>query len=300
LPIWQLAFHEAFSPKRRVLVESASGSVLCLAEKVFSPSDVYLTPIEPHWFFGCPLLGKNAVDLLLGAMEFISAEYAPYFPKILLSGIRPKSLLAGRLLKAFGKGFAISLHSGGVQCGASLKDGIDGYLSRRTGNFRSKLKKARKRAAESGVSFERVLPRTLEDASAVYLRMLAVEAASWKGMHGCGMAESPAKELYEAVIRRLSEHALGRVIMARYEGRDIGYIFGGLAGKVYRGQQFSYDDDWKAFSIGNLMQFEQISWLCEEGTARYDMGPIVGRGMSYKAHWTEKRMPYQCWRLEKR
>ena len=99
-PTWQLAFHEAFSPKRRLLVESASDSVLCFAEIAFSRSDIYLTPIEPHWFFGCPLLGRHAVDLLVKAMECITTEYAPYFPKILISGIRPKSSLGGRLLKA--------------------------------------------------------------------------------------------------------------------------------------------------------------------------------------------------------
>jgi len=48
------------------------------------------------------------------------------------------------------------------------------------------------------------------------------------------------------------------------------------------------------------MQFEQLKWLCEEKAVRYDMGPIVGQAMEYKAHWTEKRIPFQCWRLEKR
>lgn len=77
----------------------------------------------------------------------------------------------------------------------------------------------------------------------------------------------------------------GRVMFARHEGRDIGFIFGALFGNVYRGQQFSYADDWKGASIGNLLQLEQIRWLCEEGAIRYDMGPQMG----YKRHWTERR-----------
>jgi len=299
-PVWQLAFHEAVSPKRRLVVESASGSVICFAEKVFSPSNIYLTPIEPSWFFGCPLLGRYSVDLLSEAMEFITREYTPYFPQIMISGIRPKSLLARRLLKEFKKNFAIYLHDYGMQCAASLRGGLDGYLSRRSGNFRSKLKKARKRAEDNGVHFERVLPLSPEGALSIYSRMLTVEAASWKGIHACGMAESPSKEFYAAMIRRLSLRAHARVIMARYDGKDIGFIFGGLAGNIYRGQQFSYDDDWKEFSIGNLMQLEQIQWLCEEKVVRYDMGPLVGQGMGYKEHWTEVRIPFQCWRLEKR
>ena len=299
-PIWQLAFHEAFSPMRRLLVESASDSLICFAEKTFSPDNIYLTPIEASWFFGCPLLGKHSVDLLGAAMEFLATEYAPYFPKILVSGIRPKGLLVGRILEKFRKDFNIYLHSVGMQCAASLKGGIDGYLSHRSGNFRSKLKKARKRAADSGVYFERVLPHSMEEASAIYARILTVEAISWKGIQACGMAESPSKEFYAAMIRRLAQRAQARVIMAKCDGKDIGFIFGGLAGNIYRGQQFSYAAEWKDFSIGNLLQFEQIQWLCEEKIARYDMGPIVGPKMDYKEHWTEIRIPFHCILLKKR
>jgi CelD/BcsL family acetyltransferase involved in cellulose biosynthesis len=299
-PAWQIAFHEALSPERRLLVESASGSVICFAEIIFSPSDIYLTPIETHWFFGCPLLGRHAVDLLVRAMECIAKEYAPHFPKIVISGIRPRSSLVGRLIQAFSKDFNIYLHSSGLQCAASLNGGLDGFLSRRSANFRSKLKKACKRASAKGVYFERILPVTPEDAAATYARMIAVEETSWKGIHACGMAEPPAKALYGAMISRLSQYADARVIMARYEDEDIGFISGGMAGNIYRGQQFSYNDAWKEFSIGNIMQFEQLKWLCEEKAVRYDMGPLDNQGMGYKAHWTEKRFPFQCWILEKR
>jgi hypothetical protein len=59
--------------------------------------------------------------------------------------------------------------------------------------------------------------------------MIAVEETSWKGIHACGMAESPAKEFYSAMIRRLSQCADARVIMARYENEDIGFIAEGSA-----------------------------------------------------------------------
>ena len=299
-PIWQLAFHEAFSPRRRLLVESAGNSLICFAEKVFSPSNIYLTPIEPYWFFGCPLLGNNAVDLLSEAMGYFAAEYAPYFPKIVISGILPGSVLGNRLIKTFSNDFVINLHSDGMQCAASLDDGVDGYLAHRSAGFRKKLKSARRRALARGVSFERFVPTSPEEAAAIYMRMLAVEKVSWKGIKSCGMAEPPGREFYAFMLRRLSKPATARVIMARCDDEDIGFIFGGLAGKIYRGQQFSYDDKWRDFSIGNLMQFEQIAWLCEEMAVRYEMGPIKGQSMAYKEHWTEERMPFQCWLLEKK
>jgi len=63
-PAWQMAFHDAFAPARRLLVESSSSSLIAFAEHVESPEEVFLTPVEAHWCFGCPLLGKEAVHLL--------------------------------------------------------------------------------------------------------------------------------------------------------------------------------------------------------------------------------------------
>ena len=54
-------------------------------------------------------------------------------------------------------------------------------------------------------------------------------------------------------------------------------------------QQFSFDEDWRRHSIGNLLQYEQVKWLCEEGFAGYDMGPV----MDYKFHWTEQCLSLQ-------
>ncbi len=68
----------------------------------------------------------------------------------------------------------------------------------------------------------------------------------------------------------------GRVVFATHEGRDIGFIFGGRLGEIYRGQQFSLDDAGRGMSIGNVLQYEQIAWLCEEGAHRYDRGPLIG------------------------
>lgn len=137
-------------------------------------------------------------------------------------------------------------------------------------------------------------------ADAVYARMLAVEQRSWKGVGHCGMTESPAREFYADMIRRLAAQGTARVMFARHEGQDIGFIFGGMLGPCYRGQQFSYDAAWKDLSIGNLLQVEQIRWLCEEGAVRYDMGTASGEPMAYKLHWTEAHPTSQTWFLQPR
>ncbi|MDL2210167.1 GNAT family N-acetyltransferase [Desulfovibrio sp. OttesenSCG-928-O18] len=298
-PAWQLSAYEAFSPQSRLLTACSGGSVIAFAEHGVSRSAMFLAPIEAQWLFGCPLLGKNAVALLAESLGGLAKMYAPFFPKIVISGIRPGGALSRRLLQTFGGAFTCYLHSTGLQCAASLTGGLDGFLSRRSANHRGKLRKSLRRAEERGVYFERVKPASAEEARTTYARMLAVEAASWKGLGQCGMAESPAKEFYDIMVRRLAATRDARIIFARHEEKDIGFIFGGMAGKIYRGQQFSYVAEWKESSIGNLMQVEKVRWLCEEGARRYDMGPLDGPRMEYKAHWTEKAAAIQTWVLVK-
>lgn len=299
-PVWQLSFHDAFSPKRRLLIKESSGNVLAFAEKVFGPENIVLTPIEPHWFFGCPLLGRQSVDFLAETIGGIEKLYAPFFPKIVISGIRPGGVLAKRLVSAFASSFQLLFHCSGVQCAASLAGGIDGYLSRRSGNHRGKMKRQKRRAMEQGVWFERIVPATPEESAETFARMLAVEKESWKGHGQCGMDQEPATSFYRIMLSRLASSKSARVVFARHEEKDIGYVFGGLAGSIYRGQQFSYVEDWRELSIGNVLQAEQIAWLCEEGTRRYDMGPLQGNKMEYKTHWTEKEMRIETWILSRR
>ena len=298
-PAWQLAFHDAFSPDQRVLLKESDGNVLSFAEMILSPERIFITPLEPAWLFGCPLLGKDAVTVFGEALAAFSKMYAPTYPAIVVSGIRPGGILSKRLLNAAGRSFNIYLHSTGVQCAASLAGGVDGYLSRRSANHREKLRKTIKKAKNHGLSFERTIPRSVEEADAAYARMLAVELSSWKGIGKCGMAEPVVKDFYAFMMQRLAPSGTGRIIFARHDGKDVGFIFGGLAGKIYRGQQFSYANDWKSLSIGNLMQLEKITWLCEERIKRYDMGSLDGPRMHYKSHWTEKTISHQTWLFKK-
>ena len=298
-PAWQLSFHEAFEPERRLLIEAAGGSLIAFAESVLSQENIYITPVESSWFFGCPLLGENAPEMFAEALGHFAQVYTLIFPRIVVSGLRPEGRLPRCLLRMFGDDFTVFLHSAGVQCAASLAGGLDGFLSRRSAKHRSKLRQGFRRAMNRGVQFERVAPISAEAAKAAYARMLAVESASWKGIGRCGMAEPPVARFYDVMLQRLSVAKDARIIFAKHEDKDIGFIFGGMAGRIYRGQQFSYDDAWREFSIGNLMQIEQVRWLCEQGAERYDMGPLDGPRMGYKAHWAEETAAIQTWIFEK-
>ena len=296
-PLWQLSFHTAMSPRRPLHIKTDGEAVLAFAGQPLSDGSLALTPIESHWLFGACLLGRDAPALL---ESWLGESGTRIFSKILISGIRPGGRRAVQLLRRLEKNFHVLHFADGLQCAASLRDGLEGFLSRRSANHRQKLGKAMRRARQAGIAFERHVPQSDEEAALLYARMLDVEKTSWKGIAACGMTEQPARQLYAVLIRNLARQGLARIMFARHEGTDIGFIFGGKAGNIYRGQQFSYREAWKRWGIGNLLQVEQVRWLCEEGARRYDMGPLDGGPMRYKEHWTEKRLPIQSWLLLRR
>lgn len=281
---WQLSIQQAFFPKRRLhLRESASG-LLALAERRHPGLGPTLEPLDSLWLFGSPLLGPGAPDLL----EAFLAERASQglSANLVLSGVLPDQPLRERILRSFHARYEIYRARTVGVCGASLEGGLEGFLSRRSALFRKRLRQATRRAAARGLRFERVQPGDRTESDAAFRRMLAIERTSWKGLDDRGITDARSTRFYRALARRLADTGAGRMIFARSDERDVGFIFGGVADGVYRGQQFSYAEDWHAASIGNLLQQEQIRWLEEDGILRYDMGPV----MEYKQHWTEHRI----------
>ncbi len=289
---WALSFHEVFLPQRPVHVVESCGSVVALCERTYQDLGRVLEPVEASWRFGCPLLGARAVDLLDAFLATLPGTQSPN--AVLISGVLPDGELAESLWRRFQRRFELYRVDVAVQSSAKLAGGLDGWLSRRSAHFRRRLRQTVRRARDQAITFERQVPNTEVMALALYERMIAAELVSWKGIGECGMAVAGSREFYRSMLLRLSRSASARVMFARHDGLDIGYVFGGIAGQVYRGQQFSYADAWHSSSIGNLLQWEQLRWLCEEGIARYDMGPK----MDYKVHWTEIETTMHTWLLE--
>ena len=298
-PEWCLSYQYSVSPHRPLFLFANSANCFFLAEEPLE-NTVLLTPLESSWMYARPLLGSDPITLFLAGIEQINEYYAAKgqsLPTIILGGIWPHQPLSNEILVNAGHIFKFYLQQSGRQCAASLEGGVDGFLSRRSSNFRLKLKKARRLASESGITFERLIPE-IATVSTIYERMLQVETKSWKGAENSGLIFPESLKFYLTLLTELSYNKRARVIFAQCNGQDIGFIFGGISNAIYRGQQFSYDMDWKKYSIGNILQYEQITWLCEENIGRYDMGPITGPRMEYKRHWTELVFPIQSWILE--
>jgi len=145
------------------------------------------------------------------------------------------------------------------------------------------MRRASRRAAESGVTYEYLSVVSEAEADGLYERILRVEERSWKGMEGTGILDGGMNTFYRLMLPRLARRGALRVLFARHADTDIAFVFGGLLGDTYRGLQVSFDDKYREFALGNLMQMGMIERLCDEGIKRYDLGSEL----EYKSRWAE-------------
>lgn len=169
---------------------------------------------------------------------------------------------------------------------ASLQGGLDGFLSRRTVNFRSRLRRAVKKALAGGVQVE-YWPHQASAGETLGLldRAMRTEAASWKGLAGQGVNRGQMRDFYSHMLPMLARRGLLRGLFLTRDGRDLCYLFGGFFAGYFRGLQFSYLESERE-SLGNVAQWMMLRQLVEEGCQAYDLG----QAMAYKQRWAESEV----------
>ncbi|HTM22962.1 MAG TPA: GNAT family N-acetyltransferase [Kofleriaceae bacterium] len=242
----------------------------------------YLEPLEASWGLACPLIGTDP--------EAIAADFAQLVRRtesewdvLLLSGVPSSSRLRAQLDRRLGAHYDLTQQSSTQRHVADLRGGVDGFLSRRTRNFRRSLQRSRRRAQQAGIDFEPVRPIDGAAADALFERTLAIERCSWKGRAGLGIDTPGFGDFYRSMLRRLALRGALRARVARQDGRDVGFVLGGVLDRGYRGLQMSYDERLRPVGLGNLLQWEEIADLCAEGFDSYDLGT----GLEYKLRWAE-------------
>jgi hypothetical protein len=276
---WTLPAALALMPGREPWLRRGVNGYVALMRSSQQPR--ILEPLEAMWGLACPVVGEDvrglANELAMELAERASGD------ALVLCGLYPKSPRFVALAQALSPRYRLGFGPTCTRYCASLEGGLDGFLSRRSANFRLSIKRAHRRAKERGLTFERCAVET-DGADEVYARVLAIEARSWKGMSGVGFAHSEMLGFYRLMLRRLARRGALRLWFARHEGIDVAYILGGLMGDTYRGLQFSFAQGWEDCSLGNLCQYHQIAALADEGVRAYDLGAEV----EYKRRWGER------------
>lgn len=285
---WGLSAHRALMPPRELVCRRGEHGWVVLARRLHDVGWSALEPLEAGWLLGCPFaFDGDPRDL---AREF-AAECARSFPRdlLFLSGVAPLSPLFDALVEALEDRYELDTTTIPFtrRFRADLTGGVDGFLSRRTPRFRANLRQAERRAARLGVRFEPLAVTGEREAEALLSRAVALEAKSWKGRGGDGLAVPEMAEFYRLMLPGLARRGALRAQVGVHEGRDVAVIFGANIatpeGLTHRGLQFSFDDDYRACSLGNLAQLAQLTALSAEGVALYDLGSEV----EYKQRWGE-------------
>lgn len=278
---WVLSFHEAFHPQAEVLAAREGDDFVALAAIDQPGIGAVLQPLESMWGFASALVGSGSSELLRRALEPRAprSEAAP----LLLTGLPASRARLAPLIRALEPRFALRWVAPTVRFQASLSGGVDGWLSRRSARFRRNLRVARRRTREAGIRFELASPADPGATRALYERALEVERQSWKAQSGQGVASGPMREFYARMLPRLASCGALRVLLATRDGVDLGYLYGGVWERGFRGLQFSFRDELRGLGLGNALQLEILERLCEEGIASYDLGSQS----EYKRHWAE-------------
>ena len=245
----------------------------------------FAQPFEASWCLASPF-ATGAPQRLAEDFFATMHERRDEWDLLFLSGLQRDSPLYRALAARFsthhfvGTGPIVSRHR------ASLEGGAQGFLSRRTPKFRANLRRVSRRAAEQHLAVERFTARDDEGPhwSALFDRIMALEARSWKGSLESGLRDEHMRHFYEKMIPRLIERDALRVIFLSIKGEDIAFVFGAVHGDLYRGLQVSFHDAYSKLSPGNLAQYMMIQSLVEEGVAWYDLGSEI----EYKALWAEE------------
>jgi len=277
---WGNAAHEAWDADIEARVWRGSGGYASfLAESI--DEHLILSPFDRMWGYSCPLIGADP-DTLAGEFADVLVADSTNWNLALLTGLEESSPLWNALVRALFPRLALGVGQPQHRWCATLEGGIDAYLGRRSAKLRRELLRQERRAHENGVQFV----RGAGTAEELFRRVLDVEDRSWKAAMRTGLHIDDMRSFYRVLVPRLHARNRLRIVFARIDDADIGYILGGVAGDVYRGLQFSFDNEYRKLGIGNLLQLTELRCLCDEGFVTYDLGIDI----DYKARWADERI----------
>ncbi len=261
-----------------ILRSDAGWATLCARRDVDGVR--YLCPPEAAWGFGSPVATDDATTF--GRRLVRALEKVPGWRVVLLTGLVPDSPLENELRRAIGERHRLRNGPVMTRCRARLDEGATALLERKPAKWQRDLRRAHRRAEDHG--FEVVTAEG--DLAAGFERLMDIERRSWKGRSGSGLIEPELRRFYWKLSQRVGPLGRLRLLFARADDRDIGYILGHVRHTTYRGLQISYDNAYRSLSVGTLLQAFQIEQLAAEGVRIYDLG----MEMAYKRRWADETL----------
>jgi hypothetical protein len=280
---WVVPAHRALMPPRHPWLRRCDEGFVILAQGEHPNGWTYLQPLEGMWGLPSPLAGPSPAALAQALREHSRPGYD--WDVLLLGGLEEGSATLQAVADVFSGVHAVRV---GYPCHrnlCSIEGGVEAYIGRRRRKFRQNLRRAEARCRRAGVTWERA---DVADPMALYRRIQDVESTSWKGLGGVGIDSGDMHDFYALMVPRLAATGRLRLLFARLDGRDAGYLLGGVSHGIFRGLQFSYRDEVRPLGLGNAAQVEMMRWLEEMSPEvhTYDLGTE----MRYKQRWGERTL----------
>ncbi len=275
--IWSFSAATSF-PEVAAPIVVGDGRAFCGLRATTTVEGVrLLVGLDPVWGFATPLVGPP-----MEAAVMLAARLAQEpFDLAVVAAQREDMVLTGCVARVLDQDFQLFRGPVEHRLRVDLTGGVEPWFARRSPRFRQRLRRLRRDAVAGGVEIDDVSAQPPDEA---FDRILAIESHSWKGEADTGLTSPDLADFYRQICVRLAARDHLRVLVARVDDRDVGFILGGVRGDTYRGLQLSYDRDAAEVGVGHLLQYEQLMRLTTEGIAVYDLG----MDMDYKRRWADR------------
>lgn len=290
---WTRAWWEAFGGGRRPLVLVARAE-----DRVVGIAPFLLRSLGPLRL--CELLGAGRTDYL----AFLTDPDFPGALPALLGGLRAR---AGRwdvawlrdmpLAEGEREALAAAARDAGLGCRIGpwdvapyldLDGGWEAYLAGRSANFRSDLKRKRRKLEEAGaVVIER--HQAPEAVRAALREAAEIEAHSWKQEAGTArMAEPAGLRFFEAASGALAAAGKTDLWLLRCGEPAVAFYLNFRSGDRVYYYSGTYRQEFHPMSPGKVLMAEVIRAACDEGYTVFD---FLRGAEAYKSTWTATARP---------
>ena len=230
---WTVPAAANFHAEATPVVVSIDETRLCFVRGAGGGTGAYLMPAEAVWALACPVAGPDWEANANRLSEWLRTRN-PGCRVALIPGLMAGTDAVWHLVDALAPHFRLRRIEPVVRLVASLRDGVDGYLSRRTRKFRANLRRIERRARERDVRYEVLRPASPDALDSAYARALRIELESWKSRSGNGVAVGPMRDFTHGVLHRaLANDGPPLFVFATHEGDDIGYLHGAVRGGYF-------------------------------------------------------------------
>ncbi|MBX9826584.1 MAG: GNAT family N-acetyltransferase [Xanthobacteraceae bacterium] len=242
------------------LVALLPGVLSSFSLSPLSPSEAWRTP----YTFSCtPLLDRELAQDAAGALLDLLARSCGsewHFPTLNIDGPACQALAAALREAGIPFDFSAGFERAALTRGLSFAD----YLAKLFPTRRRKdLQRNRRRLEALGL----VAHRAYSDGEGLHRAVeafLSIEASGWKGAQGTALANEPH-------TKRFAQQAFvegnSRVDLLTLNGVPIAASVAVFAGRVGFTVKCAYDERYRGYSAGLLLELEVIRSFCEEGWA---------------------------------